>query len=227
MLFLLLFCLAVRVSTAGDFESLHVANANLDFSKRVTIQLHSRLRTNHNVRQFYQARGGPILLIQQNAWLQWLGGYYYIGQETNAKQLFDQHRVFGGAQARIWQDERRALDWRNAMERHFGGPVEDFWRYRSRMMLAGKSGSRWQPYGSVEGLLAKSTWTARVGAGIGFSGSEGRQFLIGYEWRQYLTGPASHILTTTLQFPAWRSRSLEDRGVAHHQGIEKTARMGK
>lgn len=195
---------------ASDVESLHVANANIDFSSRVTLQLHGRLRTNHNVHDFYQARGGPVLLVQQTPRLQWLGGYYYIGQETNAQQLFDQHRIFGGAQARVWQGVKKALDWRNAMERHFGGPTADYWRYRTRMLIGGRAGSRWQPYGSVEGLLAKNVWTSRLAGGVQYMGQEGRQFWIGYEWRQYLVGPASHILTTTVQFPAWRARGLSD-----------------
>jgi hypothetical protein len=199
------------LAKGGDFESLHIVNTNFDFSKRVTLQLHGRLRTNHKVQDFYQARGGPVLLVQQNPRLQWIGGYYYIGQETNARQLFDQQRAFCGGQVRLWQGPKHGLDWRNVLERHFAGPVPDFWRYRTRMLFSGRAGARWQPYGSAEGLVARRIWTTRIGAGIGFMGSEGRMFLLGYEWRQYLTGPASHILTTTVQFPGWRARGLERR----------------
>lgn len=225
---LLIVVCAAAVLSAGDTESLHIFNGNLDFSRRATLQLHGRVRMNHNVSDFYQVRGGALLLLQQNPRLQWISGYYLVEQEGSARRLFDVHRVFGGGQIRLWQAERKALDWRNLLERHFTTSAPDFWRYRTRMMVAGKSGAGWQPYASAEGLVTRGIWTTRLAGGMQYLGTGGRMIGFGYEWRQYLTGPASHIITTSVQFPVWRRRGLEPPPRAStDQGSSKTASTGK
>jgi hypothetical protein len=191
--------------SAADLESLHIFNVGLNPTPRLSLQLHSRVRTHHDLRQFYQVRGGPVAQYLVTARTTLLGGYYFAEQENTNRRLFDQQRAFGGVQQRVVDQRRVKLDARWLGERFFAGPGPDYWRLRQRMMLTWARDG-WTPFASGEALWVQNArWIGRYAAGfqrrlhaaaVGF----------GYEFRPAVSGPGSHIVATYFQFDALRPK---------------------
>jgi hypothetical protein len=197
------------LAAAGDVESLHIANVAFEFKPGWTLQLHSRLRTNHNVSDFYQARGGTILQWQARPRVAALAGYYFIEQEDSSRKMFNLHRAWGGAQVKLWENARVSLEGRSLVERFFAGPGADFTRGRWRLgAMSKRRGVR--PFASGEALRVQGLWLGRFSAGLQWTKKDGSLFAAGYEHRQYPSGPAGHILFTVVQWQA-KSATREER----------------
>jgi hypothetical protein len=198
------------LASAGQMESLHIMNAAVELKPNWTLVLHSRMRTNQNISQFHQARGGAILQWQARRRVAALGGYYYIEQEDAAKHHFNVHRAWGGAQFRLWENSKVSLEGRTLVERFFAGPSLDFTRGRWRLGAASRRpGAR--PYFNAEALRVQGQWLGRFTGGVQWTARAGTQFAAGYEHRQYLVGHGGHILFTTIQWQARRAPREERR----------------
>jgi len=196
--------LAPVVARGDDVESLHAFNVNLEFKPGWTLQLHQRIRTFENISAFNQYRVGPILLWQAKPRLTLLGGYYYIDQHRRVvHQPYSLHRIFAGGQYRVLLRESWSLDARSAMERFISTGFQDYWRWRNRALVSWKTriGS---PYVSGEALLQQGIWYGRYTGGMLWKVHPKIVLGAGYEYRQALVGPGSHIIATTFQWTPYR-----------------------
>ncbi len=207
---LLAFLGAAALSNAGDVESLHIGNMAIELKRGWTLQLHSRLRTNHNISDLYQVRGGAIMQLQALPRLAGIAGYYYIEQEDSAGHLFGVQRGFGGAQMRVWENQKAAVDARVLGERFFAGPGDDYTRGRWRLGASSKRRSA-APFVSGEALRAQGVWTGRFAGGLQWTRRDGSQLATGYEHRQHPAGAASHVLFTVVQWQARTAQRAERR----------------
>ncbi|MGH9660291.1 MAG: DUF2490 domain-containing protein, partial [Bryobacteraceae bacterium] len=184
---------------ADDLESLHQLNFYQSLGKGVTLQIHSRLRTHHDLRDFYQVRGGPIVTWMATPRLQPVFGYYYIDQEAGVRDRDDLHRFFAGGNTSVYAGPRFTADWRVLVERFVAGYNPDFTRIRTRTMFT-VPGRRVTPIGYLEGLRASRIYTGRFGAGLSVQSGGWMKTSFGYELRQYPASPASHILFSIFDF---------------------------
>lgn len=182
-----------------DLASLHQFNGTMQASKNVRVTLHSRLRFNHDLGDFFQFRGGPIVFWDWKKRLQWQAGYYWVAQR-GLREIVEVQRPWAGAQIRVYGNGRFNLDWRNLLERHlFAGPG-DFTRYRTRVMANFQPKVGWQPFAGVEALALRGHVIGRYSVGMGYATAGGHLFGVGYEFRADVGRPGSHIVTTMLQF---------------------------
>ncbi len=189
---------------ADDIESLHIANINFDLKPGWTLQLHTRARTFEDISAFNQFRVGPILMVQVKPRFTALGGYYYIEQNTRVTHhTYPLHRVWGGWQYRFLRGESWSVDGRSLVERHISPQSHDYGRWRNRAMLNFRSPIG-MPYISGEALLQQGVWYGRYAAGLQWQVEKRVLLGAGYEYRQALAGPGSHIITTFFQWTAHR-----------------------
>lgn len=197
------FLAALRVS-ADDLESLHITNFNFDLKPGWTLQLHTRARTFENLGAYNQARVGPILMWQAAPRFTLLSGYYYINQNTRVTHNPDSlHRVWGGGQYRVLRSETWSLDARGVLERFLSPNFNDYWRWRNRAMF-NKTTRFGMPYVSGEGLLQQGVWYGRYTAGMQWQVHKRVLVGAGYEYRDAIRGPGSHIIATFFQWTAHR-----------------------
>ncbi len=161
--------------------------------------LHSRSRFNDNLSDFFQIRTGPIVFWNWKPRIQMQAGYYYVEQRT--KDSFQTvQRPWAGAQLRVREGDVVDLDWRTLVERHiFSGPG-DFMRYRTRGMAYLRPQMGWQPYASAEALALRGHVIGRYTAGVNYATGRGHVFGLGYEFRQDIGRPGTHIIATLVQF---------------------------
>jgi hypothetical protein len=190
---------AALLRADDDIQSLSVFNGNLNLSPTLTLQIHSRVRTNNDLSQFFQVRTGPIVFWQWKPRVQWIGGYYFLNQHYPDDFYHANHRVFGGAQFRLINRGTTALDWRKLLERHIDTLPSDFTRVRSRMTLSRLPKQGWQPFGMTEGLALRGKVIGRFGTGLNYATEGGHLFGFGYEYRMEL-GRNAHVITTMMQF---------------------------
>jgi hypothetical protein len=200
----LLVALATGPLRADDVESLHAFNVNLDFKPGWTLQIHTRLRTFENLGAYNQTRGGPILIWQAKPRFSTLLGYYFLNQNTRVThQPYNLHRFWGGGQYRLVQRENWSIDSRALLERFTSGNIRDYTRFRGRAML-----NRGTPIGMLfiggESLVQQSSWYGRYIAGMQWQLNPRVLFGTGWEYRQALSGPNSHVITTFVQWNAYR-----------------------
>jgi len=200
----LLVALACGPLRADDVESLHAFNVNLDFKPGWTLQLHTRVRTFENLGAYNQARGGPILIWQAKPRFSTLLGYYFLDQNTRVlHQPYTLHRFWGGGQYRLLQQENWSIDSRALLERFVSSRFRDYTRFRARLTLNRKT-----PVGMLftggEALVQQSAWYGRYMAGLQWRLNSRLIFGTGYEYRQALSGPNSHVISTFLQWNAYR-----------------------
>ncbi len=192
--------LAATSVSAQDVESLHQFNAFLKPTSKLTLQGHLRVRSNDNIRNLFQFRGGPLAYYALKPRLSLMAGYYYIGQEVRFRGDIDAfHRGFGGVQTQLIKNSRMVLESRTLIERFVFTPAGDFTRGRQRLYWQ-RQGRGLMPYASVEGLYAQRRGTVRVGVGVLRQLSPTFQMGMGYEMRQYNNGSIGHLLTSNLQF---------------------------
>ncbi len=203
--------LATLASTAvagDDFGLLHITNASLELTARTTLQLHTRVRTYRDSRNFHEFRTGPILIHQFNSRVAGLAGYYYINQDNpSAAANTRSHRLWAGPQFRLFDTPRWALDTRHVAERLVVLGKDDLTRARNRAMLIYKNGAV-RPFASFEALVQQGKWYERHAFGVQIRTRRQITYGIGYEYRASPTGPGIHLIATSIQFRAWRNADL-------------------
>lgn len=203
-----LFLLAAGTFTAyaNDVESLHNFNVNFDFRPGWTLQMHARVRTFEDMSAYNQFRVGPILMWQVLKRVNLIGGYYFTNQNTRViHRDTDLQRYWGGGQLRWIAKRQWTLDTRHLIERFNPEPevLPDYWRQRHRA-LATINTPKVQPFFGVEALRQQNRWYGRYVSGIQFRPVKRMLMGFGYEYRDAIAGPGSHVITTTLQFDAYR-----------------------
>jgi len=193
-----------------DLASLHQLNANFVVRPKVNVMLHSRYRFNDNLGDFFQIRTGPIVFWNWKPRVQWQAGYYYVEQRTEGAFQTIQ-RPWAGGQIRVREGDWVSLDWRTLVERHMYGGPGDFMRYRTRGMAYFRPRMRWQPYASAEALALKGHVIGRFTVGANYATERGHVFGFGYEFRQDVGKPGTHVIATLLQFRVLGSR-MRQRG---------------
>ena len=203
--------LATLVASAAaedDFGLLHITNANLELTTKSTLQLHTRVRTYHDSRNFYQFRAGPILIHQFTPRIGGLAGYYYMNQDNSSASANTRvHRLWAGPQFRLLDTRRFAVDTRHLAERFAVSGKDDYTRVRNRAMVICKSGPL-QPFSSFEALMQNGDWYERHAVGVQFRTKNHVTYGFGYEYRASPTGPGIHLIATSIQFRAWRNGDL-------------------
>lgn len=175
--------------------------------------LHTRLRFNHDLGDFFQFRAGPIVFWDWKKRLQWQAGYYWVAQQGE-REVVEIQRPWAGAQIRAYGNGRFSIDWRNLLERHiFAGPG-DFTRFRTRAMTNFQPKVGWQPYASAEALALRGHVIGRFTAGLNYATAAGHVFGAGYEFRPDVRRPGSHILSTFVQFQLGGTRERQKPGAA-------------
>lgn len=185
---------------ADDLESLHVFDLNFGLKPKLTLQGHTRLRTFENLGNFSQFRLGPILSWGAAPRLTILHGYFYTKQRAREVHTFSTvHRLWGGGQYRVYEDNGMALDGRLLAERFLSGSIDDYWRTRGRARLS--RGTRiGKLYGSVELLRQQSIFYTWYTGGLQWRLDQGVTLGVGYEYREAARGPGSHIIGTLFQW---------------------------
>jgi hypothetical protein len=186
-----------------DFGLLHITNANLILSKKSTLQIHTRVRTYNDSRDFFQFRAGPILIHQFRPRVVGLAGYYIINQDRRLQPNSNTHRIWAGPQFRVVDAKRWAIDTRHLAERFAVHDAKDFTRYRNRAMLILKNGVV-QPFASFEALVQNGDWYERQAVGVQINTRGPVNYGFTYEYRASPAGPGIHLIATSIQFRAWR-----------------------
>lgn len=182
-----------------DLTSLHQFNGTLQLAEKVRLTLHTRLRFNHDLGDFFQFRGGPIVHWDWKRRLQWQTGYYWVEQQ-GLRDVVEVQRPWGGAQIRLYGNGGFSMDWRNLVERHIYAGPGDFTRVRTRIAMNFQPRVGWQPFANIEALALKGHVIGRYSGGMGYATSAGHLFGVGYEFRPEVGRPGSHIITTMVQF---------------------------
>jgi hypothetical protein len=141
--FVALSTLCAAGSRAEDLQIWHWWTNEVDLSRKTTLILHSQFRTNRPMADFWQGRGGPIILYSTRPGFYLVGGYYYRRERSpfTPGQSGDSHRYFGGFQQYIFTPATEnvpplLLESRGLVERFAGGPrgtLTDFTRIRYRL----------------------------------------------------------------------------------------------
>ncbi|WP_321473066.1 hypothetical protein [uncultured Paludibaculum sp.] len=202
----MLAALAQSPASADDVESLHITNLNFEFRRGLTLQMHTRVRTFENLGAYNQFRGGPVLLWQTNPRLMIISGYYYTDQNRRILHTsYPIHRPFGGLQYRVWRGEFWSLDARGVAERFHSSAFSDYWRFRKRAILLRET-RYGEPYLTGEAIRERGAWYGRYTAGVLWAVHPRLKVGTGYEFRQAMSGPPSHVLATLVE---WRARPLK------------------
>jgi hypothetical protein len=177
-------------------ETQHGFDLSVRLRQRLDLVLHSRIRTQPGRLGFYQIRSGPILEYSV-AGVKWIGGYYYTQQESSEEDFIGGHRVFGGAEARLWNGGRVSGDLRMLAERFDLARGRDFARYRLRLRASGRAALA--PYGSVEPFFDNRGWrSTRYALGVRVRSGSRISVDFGYfmEPRRNDVGPLRHMFLT-------------------------------
>jgi len=192
--------LSAALLSAQDVESLHQFNAFFKPTAKLTLQGHARVRSNDNISNLFQFRGGPLAYYAIKPRFSFMAGYYYIGQEVRFRGDIDAfHRGFGGVQSQLIKNPKMVLETRTLVERFVFTPEGNFTRARQRFYWQ-RQGRPFMPYASIEGLYAHRRGTVRLGLGFLRQVSPTMQMGMGYEMRQYANGTVGHLLTSNVQF---------------------------
>ncbi|QOY86654.1 DUF2490 domain-containing protein [Paludibaculum fermentans] len=203
----MLAALAQSPAYADDVESLHILNLNFEWRRGLTLQMHTRLRTFENIGAYNQFRGGPVLLWQANPRLLVITGYYFTNQNRRVVHTnYDIHRAFGGLQYRVLRGETWSVDARGALESFHSDQFQDYRRWRTRTLLTKKL-RLGEPYASGEALHERGVWYGRYTAGVLWKVNARLKIGTGYEFRQAMTGPPSHVVATLFEWQARRART--------------------
>ncbi len=191
--------LAPALLYAQDWGSLHIVNADVPLSRKWTLQIHSRVRTNENFSDYFQFRTGPILYYQAAKRLTLIGGSYFTNEKNAQDKLATFGRVFGGATVLV--PSPRSIKWeaRTLLEDFFATPRGTILRARERFWFTFGTKSL-RPYVHVEGLVQEGNWNARIGVGAQKMLGKGRELFMGYEYRQLPNGTTLHLLATNYTF---------------------------
>ncbi|MBI5280741.1 MAG: DUF2490 domain-containing protein [Candidatus Solibacter usitatus] len=195
--------LAPNRLAAEDVESLHAFHVNLDFKPGWTLQLHARVRTFEDIGAFNQFRVGPILIWQAKPRFTVLAGYYFTNQHARALHTSSTvQRLWSGGQYRVARGETWSVDARGMLERFIPAGLPEYWRWRNRAML-NKTTRIGELYVSGEGLVHRGVWFGQYTSGLKWKVNPRVTLGAGYEYRQTMSGPASHVIGTYFQWSAY------------------------
>jgi len=193
--------LCITSSLFAVTETQHAFELTLPLREKLSLNLHSRVRTEPATIGYYQIRFGPIVTYRWKSKLSLIGGYYSGRQQAEDGDFVGGHRWFGGGESMLRRRPRWELDTRGLIERFGPRNADDFTRYRGRIRWAARG--KIAPFGSQE-LLAdpKGFRSVRLAAGLRFQFSEQVHAEVGYffEPRRSDVGPHRHMWTTLFHF---------------------------
>ncbi len=203
----MLAALAQSPAHADDVESLHAFNLNFEWRRGLTLQVNTLARTFENIGAYNQARAGPVLLWQAKPRILFISGYYFTNQNRRVIHAnYNIHRAFSGLQYRVLRGETWSVDARSTLESFHSDQFQDYRRWRTRAFLR-KQAWFGEPYASGEALHERGVWYGRYTAGVLWRVHPRLKFGAGYEFRQALSGPPSHVLATLFEWQAIHPRS--------------------
>ncbi|MBI1790668.1 MAG: hypothetical protein HYR60_24315 [Acidobacteria bacterium] len=100
---------------AEELWSWHAVDFTLAENPGLEWGLHTRLRTREG--EVQQGRSGTILKFKPHSRFSLIGGYYYGKEEDTRKEWRDSHRVFSGAEARVYGTGTVSVAVRGLVER--------------------------------------------------------------------------------------------------------------
>lgn len=188
---------AAGTLAAQELWSWHSVDFALFKSRGVEWGLHTRLRTREGDLQ--QGRSGTILRFTPRSRATVMGGYYYGREEDTRQEWQNSHRVFVGAEARLYRRGVISVASRGLVERFATGAKPGFNRFRYRIRLS--TNQRIGPYTSSEWFWdAKGYLAGRYQGGLRWRGSRWATVEFGYMYdaRSSHLGPSRHGVVTQL-----------------------------
>ena len=182
---------------AQELWSWHAVDFALFKARGVEWALHTRLRTREGYLQ--QGRSGTILKFTPRPRFSIIGGYYYGREEDTREEWQNSHRVFAGAEARLYRRCAVSVASRSLVERFVTSARPSFNRFRLRTRLS--TDYRIGPYTSGEWFWdAKGYLAARYQGGVRWRGSRWASFEFGYMYdaRSPQLGPPRHGVVTNV-----------------------------
>jgi hypothetical protein len=179
-------------------------------TKRVDWALHTRLRTREG--ELQQSRTGTIVRVAANARVSVIGGYYYGRQEDTRAEWQDSHRMFGGAEARLYRKGVVTVAGRGLAERFVTEGRPSTWRFRQRVRLTTEQ--RVGPYVSGEWFWDPQGYLAtRYQGGVRWRGAGWMTVEAGYMYdaRSAQLGVPRHGMVTHVYFEPWRAGRRNQR----------------
>lgn len=189
--------LASGTLAAQEVWSWHSVDFTLLKARGVEWGLHTRLRTREG--ELQQGRSGTILRFTPRSRVTWIGGYYYGREEDTREEWQNSHRVFAGAEARLYRRGAVSVATRGLVERFATGARPSFNRFRHRIRLS--TSHRIGPYASGEWFWdAKGYLAGRYQGGVRWRGAKWAAVGFGYMYdaRSPHLGPSRHGLVTQL-----------------------------
>ncbi len=182
---------------AQEVWSWHSFDFALLKTRSVELALHTRLRTREG--DFQQGRSGTILRFTPHSRTAVIGGYYYGREEDTREEWQNSHRVFGGAELRIYRRGAVSVASRGLVERFVTTSRPSFNRYRFRTRLSANypigpfTSGEW--FWDARGYLA-----TRYQAGLRWRASKWASVELGYMYdaRSPQLGPPRHGMVTHL-----------------------------
>ncbi len=159
--------------------------------------LHTRLRTREG--ELQQGRSGTILRFTPRSRITVIGGYYYGREEDTREEWQNSHRVFAGAETRVYRQGTLSVASRALVERFATGDRPSFTRFRYRIRAS--TDLRIGPYTSGEWFWdAKGYLAGRYQGGVRWRGSKWASLEFGYIYdaRSSQLGPSRHGAVTHL-----------------------------
>lgn len=182
-------------AAAQEQWSWHSADFTVYEGRAVEWALHTRLRTRQGDLQ--QGRSGTILKFAPRARLNWIAGYYYGREEDTREEWQDSHRLFGGAEVRLYRRGAVTVAARGLAERFLREGRPDLTRLRQRVRLSTRH--RIGPYTSGEWFWdLKGYLASRYQGGLRWRASRWLAIEAGYMYdaRSPQLGPPRHGLVT-------------------------------
>jgi hypothetical protein len=204
--------LSAGMLAAQEMWSWHSVDFALIKARGVEWGLHTRLRTQEG--ELQQGRSGTILRYTPHSRITVIGGYYYGREEDTREEWQNSHRVFSGAEARVFQHGAVSVASRGLIERFVSSGRPSFNRFRHRVRLS--SDRRIGPFASGEWFWdVKGYLAGRYQGGLRWRGSRWASVEFGYMYdaRSPHLGPPRHGVVTQLLFEPRRERPpVESRG---------------
>jgi len=182
-------------------ETQHAFEFSARIAEKVSLNLHSRFRTEPAAQGIYQIRFGPMVTYRWKPKLSLIGGYYFGRQQAEDGDFVGGHRWFGGGESMLRRRPRWEVDVRGLIERFGPRNASDFTRYRGRVRWSARG--KIAPFTSQELLADQSGFrSVRLAAGVRFQVSQQVQAEVGYffEPRRRDVGPNRHMWTTLIHF---------------------------
>ena len=189
--------LSAGTLAAQELWSWHSFDLALFKARGVEWGLHTRLRTREG--QLQQGRSGTILRFTPRSRITVIGGYYYGREEDTREEWQNSHRLFAGAEARLYRRGAVSVASRGLVERFVVSARPSFNRFRYRTRLS--TDYRIGPYTSGESFWDANGYLAtRYQGGLRWRGSRWASVEFGYMYdaRSPQLGPSRHGVVTQL-----------------------------